>query len=598
MKNKLFGKASILEGVLKYWVIYLLFIYVSTEALSFLKIISRSEVALLNLMFFVWLASKVWRLKKEIADVFLNRRVTFVCTVLFLLLFLILIPLLFVALYYPPNNWDSMTYHMPRVMHWIQNRSVDFYSTHNDRQLYSGPLAEYVILHWFLVFKSDIASNLVQYISLLITAVAAFLITKNLSKSSNTNILSFVLILTTPAAIMQSTSTQNDLVVASLLLSTILFGLNKSWVFFGISLGLGMLTKNTFAFFVFPFCIYFGILWLREKGIKMILWYFYFLLVIVLINFPLWSRNQSYFGFPFGSKYVSGLVLNTDHSFSGAASIIVRNIAMQLGLPKARLNKFIDRAVIDFHSLIGKDIKDIKTTHYSMIYKTEFAIHEDLSGNFLLTLLILFSLVIFLFTDRNLWFYALPIIVGFLSFSAVFKWQPWGTRLLLPWFLVAVPFVAVTIEKLLVKWRYSYQILIFALIFCALPFVAGSGKYFGRLVTSTDSNRQILPLPEFGNNDRTMRYFYAEQKTYSELVAISEEVKKRGYQKVLLDLKYDSWEYPWWVFLNNHGIAIDIYDSKIKDDSPIISDKVDCKSTVASQKQIVTSGNYCLLIKN
>jgi hypothetical protein len=33
------------------------------------------------------------------------------------------------ALLAPPNNWDSMTYHMARVAHWKQNRSVDFYPT-------------------------------------------------------------------------------------------------------------------------------------------------------------------------------------------------------------------------------------------------------------------------------------------------------------------------------------------------------------------------------------------------------------------------------------------------------------------------------------
>ncbi|XGB42694.1 MAG: hypothetical protein LVS60_02285 [Nodosilinea sp. LVE1205-7] len=46
---------------------------------------------------------------------------------------------LLVALVAPPNNWDSMTYHMARVMYWIQHQSVAHYPTHNLRQLDSPP---------------------------------------------------------------------------------------------------------------------------------------------------------------------------------------------------------------------------------------------------------------------------------------------------------------------------------------------------------------------------------------------------------------------------------------------------------------------------
>src|SRR2546425_12653070 len=47
----------------------------------------------------------------------------------------------------PPNTYDSMTYHMSRVVHWIQDRNVSFYPTHITRQIYMNPWAEFAIMH-------------------------------------------------------------------------------------------------------------------------------------------------------------------------------------------------------------------------------------------------------------------------------------------------------------------------------------------------------------------------------------------------------------------------------------------------------------------
>src|SRR5574341_105350 len=42
------------------------------------------------------------------------------------------------AITLPTTNWDSMTYHMARVMHWVQDQSVAHYPTTNGRQLESA----------------------------------------------------------------------------------------------------------------------------------------------------------------------------------------------------------------------------------------------------------------------------------------------------------------------------------------------------------------------------------------------------------------------------------------------------------------------------
>src|SRR5262249_40354994 len=70
------------------------------------------------------------------------------------------------ALAAPPNTWDSMEYHMPRIVHWLQNRSVAFYATHGTRQLQMQPWAEYAILQLHALSGGDRLDNLVQWFSM------------------------------------------------------------------------------------------------------------------------------------------------------------------------------------------------------------------------------------------------------------------------------------------------------------------------------------------------------------------------------------------------------------------------------------------------
>jgi hypothetical protein len=51
------------------------------------------------------------------------------------LLFIVLTATAFTALSSVPNNLDSMSYHLPRIEHWLQNQSLEFYPTSDSRQL-------------------------------------------------------------------------------------------------------------------------------------------------------------------------------------------------------------------------------------------------------------------------------------------------------------------------------------------------------------------------------------------------------------------------------------------------------------------------------
>ena len=133
----------------------------------------------------------------------------------------ILIPLLILAILIPPNNWDSMSYHMTRVEEWRQNLNVYPFPTSNIRQVNYPPLAEYIILNLQVLSQSDYFANLVQYFSLLGSLSLISLSVKLFGLDIKGQFLSVLLLLSIPMVIFQSTSTQTDLTASFFLLGVI-----------------------------------------------------------------------------------------------------------------------------------------------------------------------------------------------------------------------------------------------------------------------------------------------------------------------------------------------------------------------------------------
>jgi len=114
--------------------------------------------------------NKLGKLKDRFKSV---RQISKINVYIVLIIGLILLITLIIAVVAPPNNYDSMIYHMARVAEWIQHRSVNYYSTSIARQNYSMPLAEYMILNLQLLSRSDRFANLVQWSGFLIAIIAA-----------------------------------------------------------------------------------------------------------------------------------------------------------------------------------------------------------------------------------------------------------------------------------------------------------------------------------------------------------------------------------------------------------------------------------------
>jgi hypothetical protein len=115
---------------------------------------------------------------------------------------------------YEPNNRDSMTYHLARVAHWIQNGSVAPYPTNINRQNLLSPGAEYLLLGLQVVSGTDRLANFVQLVAWLMLVCAAPPLARLAGAPRRLAPWAAVLVAALPMGVLQATSTQNDLVAA------------------------------------------------------------------------------------------------------------------------------------------------------------------------------------------------------------------------------------------------------------------------------------------------------------------------------------------------------------------------------------------------
>ncbi len=181
--------------------------------------------------------------------------------------------ILFSALAYPPNNWDSMTYHLARVAHWIENRSVAGYPTGIDRQLVYPPGAEYLLLVLQAIAGSDRLAALVQFGAWATIALSAPALARTFGVPRRFSPWAALVAAGGAGAVLQASSTQNDLLAGAMAVGLVAASIpflhrsRRRWrapdlALLGIAVAAGALVKGTSVLCASPFlaCAAWGVL--------------------------------------------------------------------------------------------------------------------------------------------------------------------------------------------------------------------------------------------------------------------------------------------------------------------------------------------------
>jgi hypothetical protein len=451
-----------------------------------------------------------------------------------------------------PNNWDSMTYHMSRIAHWIQNKNVNFYPTHILRQLHQNPWSEFAIMHFQILSGGDRFANLLQWFSMIGCILGVSLIAKLLGANTHIQIIAAALVSTIPMGILQASSTQNDYVVSYWLVCFLYFFLlflsrKKYQLSFilgmGASLGLATLTKATTYIFTFPFLIWIGYS-LQRKPRRSIWKFIFFIAIFLTINLGHYLRNFDLYGSPLGptkegSSNEYSYIIEV-FSLPAAASNIIRNSALHCATPDMQANVMIEEGVLFLHRLLGIDINDPRTTWRETEFHVVWPRSEDYSGNLLHFILIAMSFVVLLIfpkinKSRVITGFYIALLAAFFLFCLIIKWQPWHSRLHLPLFVLFSPLVAITLSGFL-KNKDINMIVVILLLY-ALPFLL------------KNSANPLIGTNNIFNTSKIDQYFVHRPNLRDPYIGAAQFLNSQECRDVGLYLDLDDWEYPLWFLL-------------------------------------------------
>ncbi|MGC5032452.1 ArnT family glycosyltransferase [Micromonospora sp. DT229] len=509
---------------------------------------------------------------------------------------LVLVELL-ITLLAAPNNFDSQTYHLPKVERWVAQGDLTFWATAIHRQVTIPPGAEYLLLHLRLFVGSDALYNLVQWAAGLGALLAVTRLTAQLGGGRRAQLLTAFVLATTPMVALQATSTQTDLVCAAWVVcaaTLALDGLRRraglgELLALGAATGLVAVTKTSGLIAVGPLLVLWGLGQLRlaylarpagprrlpigallgTVGASVLI-----LVVAAGVTGPFMGRVYAEFGHPLGPDRLRKSVPMERHDPPSVLVNALRIGHTALDTPLAPLRQVTAAAIVGVAGLVGVDPQDRDITFgreefpEPSWYPDEDRVAFPLAGG-----MALLALVAALRRPARISpgaagavrAYGVVVLVAVLLHTTMIKWQPWGNRLLLYALAVAVPLAGIWLDALLRRSAsasapgttrtlgtagragrrpVATRLVAAVLATCALAGVLAVSYGFprrlvgsGSVFTTADWELRFLRRPQ-----------WAEEYRWA-----AEAVRAAEARRIGLSQRNDDWEYPWWLLLRDEA---------------------------------------------
>ena len=382
-------------------------------------------------------------------------------------LIIIIFTTFFIGMVVPPNNYDSMVYHLARAGFWNQNQTINHFYTTVEYQNESPPNAEIMLL-WIMIFtNSGMIVFLVQWFSFIIILFALYKLLRLIGYNQTISFISVFIFSTFDIVILEANTTQNDLVAACFIILSFYFLLKilKSieikfiyFVLFGFSVGLAIGAKG-YSYFFIPGFILFIIIYLLffEKNKKLKYLKLIYILSFSILGVTLFSsynliQNFYSYGNIFTSPSSNFKLSVQNPTFKTLISNIFRQSAFFYQyneLDHGVISNIIKRIVIDVHTKLNMDISSPDTSPLGyFFYFPGLKINWDegyfgLICFFFVLPSLFYTLILSLLTriwkkssemilrfKLSLLTFLIPTIF-FLLFCLIIRWQPYCGRMMI-----------------------------------------------------------------------------------------------------------------------------------------------------------------------
>ncbi|OGH99332.1 MAG: hypothetical protein A2104_01985 [Candidatus Melainabacteria bacterium GWF2_32_7] len=268
-------------------IIYLILILVSQviisiELLSLLKKVNPDSLIVINFLIFLILFkfwdskgkphldfSEIKLVKNNIIKSIKKDRILFAFSIFFVFSSLIS---LFLVIFVPSSSPDSLQYHLSRIGMWLQNQTLAHFETADTRQNIYSINSEILILWPMIFLKTSLLAAFLQYFAYFGCIFTLFVFLRYLKISMRRTLWTVFISASLPAAIIESSSTQTNLVVAFFLFVSLylfIYGVKennkKALIFSAIAFSIDLGIKYSTFFFVPIFGIIFLLISLREN---------------------------------------------------------------------------------------------------------------------------------------------------------------------------------------------------------------------------------------------------------------------------------------------------------------------------------------------